>query len=245
AADRRGRRDEALGGVGVLGHDELEDVLVAGAFDHVQRRAEAGPILRDTIDVEQGDLRDALLEHADPRFDEPLALLGRVVFGVLAQIAELARALDLFGQLEFELVVQRLYLVLEFPDQSILHRLHHGPGNRTTVLSFPEWPSRAATIRSSRVFVMQRTAAAQSSSSTARSRAASRSSSSQSTCRIPATSARSFVRPKRQARRASSLRARRRIRSAGRRCADRWEARSGCRWLRKWTPTPSSRKRGG
>src|SRR5439155_21413286 len=60
----------------------------------------------------------------------------RVVFRVLVQIAELARALDLLRQLELELVIQRLDLVLEFLDQAILHRFRHGPGNRTTVLSF-------------------------------------------------------------------------------------------------------------
>ena len=50
---------------------------------------------------------DALLQHADARLDQPLPLLRRLVLGVLAQIAQLARALDLLRQLELQLVVER------------------------------------------------------------------------------------------------------------------------------------------
>ena len=59
--------------------------------------------------------------------------------------------------------------------------------------------------------------------------AAPRSSSSPSTCRIPATSARSCASPRRAAPPAWSPPGRRPIRSAGRRCADRWAARCACR----------------
>ena len=103
-----------------------------------QRRAEAGAILRNAIDLDQRDLGDALLQHADPRLDEPLPLFGRLIFGVLAQVAELAGALDLLRQLELQLVVQRLDFVFELLDQPILHRIPSRSGNRTTVLSFPE-----------------------------------------------------------------------------------------------------------
>ena len=77
----------------------MEDKLFAVAFDDVERGAEAGAIFRDAIDVDQRDLRDALLQHADARFDEALPLFRRVVFRVLAQVAELARPLDFFRQL--------------------------------------------------------------------------------------------------------------------------------------------------
>ena len=40
-------------------------------------------------------------------FDQPLALLRGLILRVLAQIAELARALDLLRQLELQLVIER------------------------------------------------------------------------------------------------------------------------------------------
>ncbi len=84
--------------------------------------AEAGPVGRNAVDVDQRDLRHPFLEHADARFDEALPLLRGRVLGVLAQIAQLARTLDLFGQLQLQLAVERVDLVLEFLNQSIFHR---------------------------------------------------------------------------------------------------------------------------
>ena len=49
----------------------------------------------------------------DARVDELLPLLGRLVLGVLAQIAELARTLDLLRQLGLELPFQLGDFVLE------------------------------------------------------------------------------------------------------------------------------------
>src|SRR5581483_12146650 len=91
ASKRRRGRDETFGGVGILRHDELEDLFFA-VLEDVERRSEAGPVARYLVDVEQRDLRHAFLQHADARFDEPLAFFRRLVFGVLAKIAELARA---------------------------------------------------------------------------------------------------------------------------------------------------------
>ncbi len=108
------------------------------AVDDVQRRAEAGAILRDAVHLDERNLGDALLQHADPRLDEPLPLLGRLILGVLAQVSELTGALDLLGELELQLVVQHLDFVFELFDQPILHRIPSRSGNRTTVLSFPE-----------------------------------------------------------------------------------------------------------
>src|SRR4051812_44150854 len=156
ATDGRGGRDETLGRIGVFGHDQLEDVLVAGRFDDVQRGSEPGAIFRNPIDVEQRDFGDPLLQHADARLDEPLAFFRRRVLRVLAQIAELAGALDLIRQLEFQLVIERLDLVLELPNQPIFHRGCHATANRTTVLSLPEWPSPAVTTRWSRASATRR-----------------------------------------------------------------------------------------
>ena len=116
AADRRRRGDESLGSVGVLGHHERKHHLLAVAVDHVERRSEAGAISRNPIDVEQRDLGDALLEHADAGFDEALPLFRRMVFRVLPKVAQLAGALDLFRELELQLMIERLDLLLEFFD---------------------------------------------------------------------------------------------------------------------------------
>ena len=126
AADRRRRRDQSLGRIGVFRHHELEHQLLAGALDDVQRRSEAGAIGRNAIDVDQRDLGHALLQHADPRFDQPLTLLRRVVLGVLAQVAQLARALDLPRQLDLQLAIERVDLVFELLDQPLFHRFRHG-----------------------------------------------------------------------------------------------------------------------
>src|SRR5471030_1718335 len=122
-ADRRRGGDHALRRVGVLRHHELKAHLLAVAVDDFEGRAEAGTIVGNAIDVDQRDLGHAFLEHADARFDEALPLFRRLVLGVLAQIAELARALDLLRQLELELVVQRVNFVFEFLDQPVFHRL--------------------------------------------------------------------------------------------------------------------------
>src|SRR5438067_13885719 len=66
-------------------------------------------------------LIDTLLQHADARLDETLPLLGRGVFRVLAQIAELARALDFLRQLQLQLAIERRDFSLELPDQPFLH----------------------------------------------------------------------------------------------------------------------------
>ena len=54
-------------------------------------------------------------------FDQPLPLLGRLVLGVLAQIAQLAGALDLPRQLGLQLLVELLDLVFEFLQELGLH----------------------------------------------------------------------------------------------------------------------------
>src|SRR6185295_1624702 len=50
---------------------------------------------------------------------EPMPLLGRGVFGVFTQIAQLARPLDLLGQLQLQLAIKRLDFILELLDQPL------------------------------------------------------------------------------------------------------------------------------
>ena len=91
-------------------------------------RPEPDLAVRDPVQVHQLDLADPHLEHADPRLDEPLPFLRRLVLGVFAQIAQLAGALDLPRQLGLQLLVELLDLVLEFFQEPRLHV--EGDGSR-------------------------------------------------------------------------------------------------------------------
>ncbi len=59
---------------------------------------------------DHGELAHALLQLAQARVHEHLALLGHVVLGVFAQVAQRDGLLDLRRQLGGELVLQRLDL---------------------------------------------------------------------------------------------------------------------------------------
>ena len=50
-----------------------------------------------------------------------LPFLGCLVLGVLPQIAQLTRALDFLRQLRFQLPIERLDLIFEFLEETILH----------------------------------------------------------------------------------------------------------------------------
>ncbi len=67
------------------------------------------------------DVAHPLLQQADPRLDEPLPLLGGVILGVLAQVAQLARALNLLRQLRLQLAIELVDLVLELLQDPRLH----------------------------------------------------------------------------------------------------------------------------
>src|SRR4029453_15353018 len=54
--------------------------------------------------------------------DVGLPLLRGVIFGILAEVAELARAFDFLGQLRLELAIERDDLILELSQQLIFHR---------------------------------------------------------------------------------------------------------------------------
>ena len=72
------------------------------------------------------------MELADAGLQEALALLGRLVLGVLAQVAVLPRLQDLLGKEDLQLVVELLDLVLE-PLLDLDHRFL-APGNRRPAL---------------------------------------------------------------------------------------------------------------
>ena len=65
-------------------------------------------------EIDQGEFAHAGLELAQACVDEDLALLGHVVFGVFAQIAERSRLLDLSGKLVLKLVFELFDLFQQF-----------------------------------------------------------------------------------------------------------------------------------
>ena len=69
-------------------------------------RSEGRAIVRNLVEIHDRDLGDPLLEHRDSRVDDALAILRRLIFRVLAQVAELARALDFLRQLVVQLALE-------------------------------------------------------------------------------------------------------------------------------------------
>ena len=87
----------------------------------MDRRSEARAVVRNAIEVDHRNLPDPFLQHRDLRVDDPLPLLGRLVLGVLAQIAQLAGALDLPGQLQMQLPLECGDLITETLYDAIFH----------------------------------------------------------------------------------------------------------------------------
>ena len=87
------------------------------------------------------ELGQPLAQLGDPRPDEGLPLQRRVVLGVLPQIAHGHRGLDLLGQLDAELVLERLELRRQ-PFEDLAHRtLHPGPADGRSNLTGPGIPA--------------------------------------------------------------------------------------------------------
>src|SRR4051812_44913150 len=148
-ADRRGRRNAPLRRVRLLRSDEIVRDRVSGG-GVLERDGGAQPHLvpRDLVEVHEAQRAQPAMELADPGLQEALALLGRLVLGVLAQVAVLARALDLLGKLDLELVVERPDLFLEpllYVDHSVRDRRSSRPLRADVVLVsiLPCTPRRA------------------------------------------------------------------------------------------------------
>src|SRR6266545_1124027 len=125
-ADRGRRRDATLHGIGLFrGHEVVGDVVSARRVLELHGRAEADLAPRDLVEVDEGERGQPPVKLADARLQEGLALLGRLVLGVLAQVAVLAGALDLLGELDLELVVEPADLLF----QPLLD-VDHVPSNR-------------------------------------------------------------------------------------------------------------------
>jgi hypothetical protein len=83
--------------------------------------AEAGLAVRHTIEIHQRHFVAPALQHRDPRLHEALAFLRGGVLSVLAQVAELAGALDLFRELRIELALEAGNLVVKPLENSFFH----------------------------------------------------------------------------------------------------------------------------
>src|ERR1035437_3031383 len=123
AADGRGRRDQALGDVGLLAGDEfVADLLVLAGLENHHARAEAALVVGNVDQVDQRQLAHSLLQLAEAGVHEDLALLGHVVLGVLAQVSERDCLLDLRRQLGCEFTFQQP----DFFFEPLLNMVWHG-----------------------------------------------------------------------------------------------------------------------
>ena len=115
AADRRGGGNLAVGGVGFLAGDQvIGDLFVAFGIEHHHGGAEPHLIVRNLGEIHHGHFGQALLQLADAGIEKTLAIFGRVVLGILAEVAVCARLQDLLGQLDQILVFEHGNFILEF-----------------------------------------------------------------------------------------------------------------------------------
>ena len=115
AADGRGGGNFSGGYVGLFaGHQLVFHFFVLGVVENLDRRAEADAVAGDVVDVDHAQVGEALADLADAGFDELLALLGHVVLGVFAEVAEGGGFLDFFGEFVDQFVFERVNFVLQF-----------------------------------------------------------------------------------------------------------------------------------
>ena len=89
---RRGHREPAVADVGLVLADDLKGLLLVGLLVRERDgRAELDHRARQLGDVDDLGAGDLVLELDDPALDEALPFARRVVFGVLREIAVLAR----------------------------------------------------------------------------------------------------------------------------------------------------------
>src|SRR5262249_39936565 len=92
ACERRGDRDLAFLGVGLGFAHQLPHLFLFGVLVEKRHgRAERDAVAREFRDVDDLGARELVLELGDARLVVRLRLLGRVVFGILRQVAVGAR----------------------------------------------------------------------------------------------------------------------------------------------------------
>ena len=111
--------------------------FVLGVVEDLDGRSEAHFVVGDVVHVDHGQVGEALAELADARLDELLALLGHVILGVLAEVAEGGGLLDLFGKFVDQLVFERVDFFLQFSLDCVCHGLRPGSGHYTPGFRLP------------------------------------------------------------------------------------------------------------
>lgn len=115
--------DEAVGDVGFFAGDELVlDFFFFGVIEDEDGGAEGDFVVRDIGEVDEGELGHAFFELSEACVDEFLALLGHVVFGVFAEVAEGGGFFDLGWELVSELMLQLLNVFEKFFLDVFRHR---------------------------------------------------------------------------------------------------------------------------
>ena len=93
------------------GHQIVLHFFILGAVEDRHRRTQADLVLGDIVHVDQRQVGQALAELANARLQVLLALLGRVILGVFAEIAEGDGLLEFSGDIEGQLVLERVQFV--------------------------------------------------------------------------------------------------------------------------------------
>src|SRR5215211_4607770 len=112
--DRRFVRELVPGGIGLGGADDVVlDRLPRVDVLELHARTDGDGVRGDLRGVEHACLPEPLEQHRDPALEQGLLVLRVVVFGVLADVAELARDADAVGDLAALLAGQVVDLLLE------------------------------------------------------------------------------------------------------------------------------------
>ncbi len=127
AADGGGGGNFSGGNVGFFaGHQLVFHFFVLGVVENLDSRTKAHFVVGDVVHVDHGQIGEALAELADARLDELLALLGHVILGVLAEVAEGGGLLDFFRKLVDQLVFERVDFFLQFSFDCVCHEITAG-----------------------------------------------------------------------------------------------------------------------
>jgi hypothetical protein len=100
SSDGRRGGNSTVGDVSFLaGHDLVFDVCPFGDVADHDCGAEADAVVRDVVEVDQRNVREAFAELREARVDIALPLFRRMVLCVLAQVAVRASRFQLSGEL--------------------------------------------------------------------------------------------------------------------------------------------------
>ncbi len=100
-------------------------LFILCAVEDGHGRAQANLILGDIVHVDQRQVGESLAKLADARLQVLLALLGRVIFGVLAEVPQRYGLLELSGDIEGQLMLERVQFFSQLFFNLFCHRFGH------------------------------------------------------------------------------------------------------------------------